>query len=50
LCAVFALLAFKRAIFDDPLSRLLDWNVKDKDPCIWSGVSCSPFNSRVVTL
>ncbi|KAK3144140.1 hypothetical protein QOZ80_4AG0309260 [Eleusine coracana subsp. coracana] len=47
---VFALLAFKRAIFEDPLSRLSDWNTRDKDPCKWSGVWCSPFNSRVVTL
>ncbi|GJN02225.1 hypothetical protein PR202_ga19555 [Eleusine coracana subsp. coracana] len=48
--SVFALLAFKRAIFEDPLSRLSDWNTRDKDPCKWSGVWCSPFNSRVVTL
>ncbi|GJN26892.1 hypothetical protein PR202_gb14859 [Eleusine coracana subsp. coracana] len=47
---VFALLAFKRAIFEDPLSRLSDWNARDKDPCKWSGVGCSPFNSRVVTI
>ncbi|OEL31544.1 putative LRR receptor-like serine/threonine-protein kinase [Dichanthelium oligosanthes] len=47
---VSALLAFKRAIYEDPLSRLSDWNSKDKDPCTWSGVGCSAFNSRVVTL
>ncbi|KAL6651114.1 hypothetical protein ACP70R_010039 [Stipagrostis hirtigluma subsp. patula] len=47
---VSALLAFKRAIYEDPLSRLSDWNAKDKDPCTWSGVGCSPLNSRVVTL
>jgi hypothetical protein len=50
LCAVSALLAFKRAIYDDPLSKLSDWNSRDKDPCTWSGVGCSAFNSRVVTL
>jgi hypothetical protein len=47
---VSALLAFKGAIFEDPLSRLSDWNIKEKDPCKWFGVWCSPFNSRVVTL
>ncbi|KAL6903770.1 hypothetical protein ACP4OV_004583 [Aristida adscensionis] len=47
---VSALLAFKKAIYEDPLSRLSDWNAKDKDPCTWSGVGCSPLNSRVVTL
>jgi len=47
---VSALLAFKRAIYEDPLSKLSDWNSKDKDPCAWSGVGCSPFNNRVVTL
>ena len=49
-CAVSALLAFKRAIYKDPLSKLSDWNSRDKDPCTWSGVGCSAFNSRVVTL
>ncbi|CAN6229005.1 unnamed protein product [Urochloa humidicola] len=47
---VAALLAFKRAIYEDPLSMLSDWNSRDKDPCTWSGVGCSAFNSRVVTL
>jgi hypothetical protein len=47
---VSALLAFRRAIYEDPLSKLSDWNSKDKDPCAWSGVGCSPFNNRVVTL
>jgi hypothetical protein len=47
---VSALLAFKRAIYEDPLSKLSDWNSRDKDPCTWSGVGCSAFNSRVVTL
>lgn len=50
LCAVSALLAFKRAIYDDPLSKLSDWNSRDKDPCTWSGVGCSAFNRQVVTL
>ncbi|WVZ86542.1 hypothetical protein U9M48_033301 [Paspalum notatum var. saurae] len=47
---VSALLAFKRAIYEDPLSKLSDWSSKDEDPCTWSGVGCSAFNSRVVTL
>uniref|UniRef100_A0A0D9W7K3 Protein kinase domain-containing protein n=1 Tax=Leersia perrieri TaxID=77586 RepID=A0A0D9W7K3_9ORYZ len=47
---VAALLAFKKAIFEDPLAKLSDWNSKDEDPCAWTGVGCSPFDSRVVTL
>lgn len=49
-CAVSALLAFKKAIFEDPLAKLSDWNSKDENPCGWTGVGCSPFDSRVVTL
>uniref|UniRef100_A0A0E0DGM5 Protein kinase domain-containing protein n=1 Tax=Oryza meridionalis TaxID=40149 RepID=A0A0E0DGM5_9ORYZ len=47
---VSALLAFKKAIFEDPLAKLSDWNSKDENPCGWTGVGCSPFDSRVVTL
>lgn len=47
---VSALLAFKRAIYEDPLSKLSDWNSKDEDPCAWSGVRCSGLNNRVVAL
>lgn len=47
---VSALLAFKRAIYQDPLSKLSDWNSKDEDPCAWSGVRCSGLNNRVVAL
>lgn len=45
-----ALLAFKKAIYDDPLAKLSDWNSSDADPCWWSGVWCSPEDSRVVAL
>ncbi|CAA6655618.1 unnamed protein product [Spirodela intermedia] len=47
---VFALKEIKKAIFEDPLSRLSDWNVDDDDPCGWSGVSCSAARDHVVTL
>ncbi|KQJ83781.1 probable LRR receptor-like serine/threonine-protein kinase At1g63430 [Brachypodium distachyon] len=41
---VAALLAFKKAIIEDPLSKLSDWNPTEPDPCAWSGVTCSPDN------
>jgi len=48
---VAALIAFKRAIYKDPLAKLSDWNSSDTVPCLWSGVSCSPpLDGRVVTL
>jgi hypothetical protein len=32
-CAVAALLAFKEAIYEDPLVKLSDWNSNDTDTC-----------------
>ena len=43
-----ALLAFKLAIQEDPLSSLSAWNESDENPCSWPGVSCA--NSRVISL
>ena len=47
---VNALSAFKRAIYEDPQSRLSDWNTHDGDPCAWSCVVCSDLDNRVVSL
>lgn len=41
--AVAALGAFKNAIYDDPFSRLSDWNPNDENPCKWTGVRCSSY-------
>ncbi|KAL5205264.1 hypothetical protein ABZP36_033473 [Zizania latifolia] len=35
-----ALLAFKAAVSDDPLSALSQWSEADADPCQWPGVTC----------
>nr|XP_010905095.1 probable LRR receptor-like serine/threonine-protein kinase At1g63430 isoform X2 [Elaeis guineensis] len=45
---ISALQAFKMAIYDDPLSRLSDWNIQNGNPCGWFGISC--LDSRVVAL
>ncbi|KAJ6840773.1 putative LRR receptor-like serine/threonine-protein kinase [Iris pallida] len=47
---VSALTAFKQAIAEDPLSRLSDWNVLSRDPCSWSGVTCSRPQNQVLSL
>ncbi|CAN6461737.1 unnamed protein product [Victoria cruziana] len=47
---VNALLAFKESIYDDPLSRLSNWNSLDGDPCDWSGVVCGPGSKTVISL
>ncbi|KAM3368620.1 hypothetical protein ACQJBY_016866 [Aegilops geniculata] len=48
---VRALLAFKRAIEDDPRAELANWNTtSEPDPCWWSGVWCSLSDGRVVAL
>ncbi|KAH7690654.1 Non-specific serine/threonine protein kinase protein [Dioscorea alata] len=47
---ILALGAFKRSIFEDPLSVLSDWNSFDENPCGWSGVTCLKPQNRVVNL
>ncbi|KAF6135272.1 hypothetical protein GIB67_021634 [Kingdonia uniflora] len=47
---VFALRAFKEAIFDDPYSVLSSWNILEADPCNWTGVYCSSPRDHVLTL
>ena len=48
--AVSSLIAFKRAIFEDPLRVLSDWNTIDGNPCNWTGIYCSRTLNRVITL
>ncbi|KAL6496764.1 hypothetical protein OROHE_027326 [Orobanche hederae] len=47
---VEALTSFKRAIFEDPLLVLSNWNNLDSDPCNWSGVYCSMAGDHVLKL
>ncbi|KAL7150329.1 hypothetical protein ABFS83_05G104900 [Erythranthe nasuta] len=55
-CAAFpkdevdALISFKRAIIEDPLHLLSNWNPLVSDSCSWSGVSCSVNGDHVVKL
>nr|CAB3488724.1 unnamed protein product [Digitaria exilis] len=44
---VSALMAFKRAIIDDPHSVLSDWIDADGNACDWHGVICSPQGSVI---
>jgi hypothetical protein len=45
-----ALLAFKRAITDDPAGRLASWREQDHDCCRWGGVRRSNVTGHVVGL
>lgn len=47
---VFALTAFKEAIYDDPYLVLANWNGLDPTPCQWSGVFCSVAKDHVIKL
>ncbi|WOL05845.1 putative LRR receptor-like serine/threonine-protein kinase [Canna indica] len=48
---VMALEAFRNAIYEDPLSRLSDWNPHDEHPCNWNGVKCSgPPHISVISI
>ncbi|KAI3906727.1 hypothetical protein MKW98_005080 [Papaver atlanticum] len=47
---VWALTAFKEAIYDDPNLVLSNWDALDADPCSWAGISCSPGRDRILTL
>ncbi|BBN12464.1 hypothetical protein Mp_5g20310 [Marchantia polymorpha subsp. ruderalis] len=42
-----ALLAFKRAVLDDPRQTLSDWNQGDATPCNWTGISCGAGSQSV---
>ncbi|XP_057462237.1 probable LRR receptor-like serine/threonine-protein kinase At1g63430 [Actinidia eriantha] len=47
---VYALNTFKEAIYEDPLLALSNWNVRDADPCDWSGITCSMVQDQVLKL
>uniref|UniRef100_A0A0E0KX03 Protein kinase domain-containing protein n=1 Tax=Oryza punctata TaxID=4537 RepID=A0A0E0KX03_ORYPU len=47
---VSALIAFKRAIIDDPRSALADWSDADGNACDWHGVICSSPQGSVISL
>ncbi|KAM0867672.1 hypothetical protein ACQ4PT_041853 [Festuca glaucescens] len=47
---VSALLAFKRAVIEDPHSALADWTDADGNACDWRGVICSSPQGSVVSL
>jgi hypothetical protein len=48
--AVSALLAFKRAVIEDPHSALADWTDADGNACDWRGVICSSPQGSIVSL
>uniref|UniRef100_A0A0D9WBC7 Protein kinase domain-containing protein n=1 Tax=Leersia perrieri TaxID=77586 RepID=A0A0D9WBC7_9ORYZ len=47
---VSALIAFKRAIIEDPHSALADWIDADGNACDWHGVICSSPQGSVISL
>ncbi|KAF9600072.1 hypothetical protein IFM89_002545 [Coptis chinensis] len=47
---VWALTAFKEAIYEDPHFVLSNWNSLDSDPCNWSGIYCSVTDNHTLTL
>ncbi|KAK6117080.1 hypothetical protein DH2020_049125 [Rehmannia glutinosa] len=47
---VDALISFKRAIIEDPLLVLSNWDPLDSNPCGWSGISCSMAGDHVLKL
>lgn len=49
-CTVYALNAFKEAIYEDPLLAMSNWNVLDADPCDWNCISCSIARDHVLKL
>jgi hypothetical protein len=47
---VSVLMAFKRAIIEDPHSVLSDWTDADGNACDWCGVICSAPQGSVISL
>ncbi|GFY82038.1 leucine-rich repeat protein kinase family protein [Actinidia rufa] len=46
---VLGLIVFKADI-QDPIGKLVSWNVDDYSPCNWVGVKCNPRSNRVSEL
>ncbi|CAK9310973.1 unnamed protein product [Citrullus colocynthis] len=47
---VIALGAFRSEVFEDPYQVFSNWNSLQPDPCLWSGISCSPTGDHVVKI
>uniref|UniRef100_A0A7N0SZ47 Protein kinase domain-containing protein n=1 Tax=Kalanchoe fedtschenkoi TaxID=63787 RepID=A0A7N0SZ47_KALFE len=47
---VSALIAFKEAIYEDPLQILSNWNALDANPCGWNGVWCSADQGNILKI
>ncbi|KAG6579498.1 putative LRR receptor-like serine/threonine-protein kinase [Cucurbita argyrosperma subsp. argyrosperma] len=47
---VSALMAFRLEIFEDPFEVFSNWNSLYEDPCLWSGISCSPNRDHVTKI
>ncbi|KAK7251292.1 hypothetical protein RIF29_34349 [Crotalaria pallida] len=47
---VYALKAFKEAVYEDPHLVLSNWNTLVSDPCEWNGVSCTAAGDHVIKI
>ncbi|KAA0042773.1 hypothetical protein IC582_022350 [Cucumis melo] len=47
---VMALGAFRSEVFEDPYQVFSNWNSLQPDPCLWSGISCSPTRDHVIKI
>ncbi|ESQ46838.1 hypothetical protein EUTSA_v10027677mg [Eutrema salsugineum] len=47
---VEALRRFKEAMYKDPLLVMFNWNVPDSDPCLWTGIKCSPSKDHIIKI
>ncbi|KAK6778581.1 hypothetical protein RDI58_025299 [Solanum bulbocastanum] len=47
---LLALQDLKNRITDDPLHAMASWNDHSSHFCNWTGVTCSPYNDRVINL
>lgn len=43
-------MAFRLEIFEDPFEVFSNWNSLYEDPCLWSGISCSPNRDHVTKM
>ncbi|KGN50115.1 probable LRR receptor-like serine/threonine-protein kinase At1g63430 [Cucumis sativus] len=47
---VMVLGAFRSEVFEDPYQVFSNWNSLQPDPCLWSGISCSPTRDHVIKI